>query len=1396
MHKIKKMFHWLSTSLLILLLTLSVLPLTVISETISATSEDTVATTDVQPQIERESSEILDAIDENVETTTETTTDESSTIDTKSSETESSQIDENKDTLATTPKKAIDQPKSENGVEYGLKDYVTVTDWSIYKDVNSPISATNPAQIRETYSFSFDWNFNLPADQFIKEGDFFRLPIPENEDWGFWSAVPGDATEFELDEGGAKTGIGTWQVIHVADGSPRGKYCIQITFNKEAEDKGIHQITGVKFTMPDGTLKNETIKGGTQVVTFGGLNKNITFEQLSDDINSGWDHKFASRSGKNNIVFNIGVGRATPLELAGDEVDYNVNKLSGFYLDGQGPVKPDDNSTSIYSWGEHVTNIGGGQGLNSHSVYVEDQIPTGSVLEELTISAVTHIPIGLTADSKNTQQGSLMHQQRAFEAYILKDYGNGPIYHVPGGNEAILDPKSAEESFQLLTQTSSDTIDTFRTRVKANPYQYGVYKAADGTQTLLVNFGNVGEDGSGGTKLIKYTDLTLADYSPGARTITRARDGVQVSVPNFAKDAASYCIANGFYPEAEREMLEDYFTLTYGEENAVNGQVVSFNIDLNLRYSPESNLSEEKSNTAQLYYQSALYQHGLPENQQEIYDVTGSGKMADPYGQIKINNNALLMIKYDGSTNIEMNGVDFTLQKREGSSWIDQSEHTTKTTNVPTTSGQVSLDGAIYITGLTEGDYRLVEKQGTGTENYYYPDGYDQRESPNYDDTIEKIITKVYEIDMLIPPSTQFISNIPLPETELAPYVVEHWLLKENGDEDNPDDYEIHPIIDNIDGRDKRPIGSTVTATPRQSIPNYRYKSVSWEVISGTIRSIIDLNAPYDQNGQQVLKLYYIIDDEAVPFTIYKENRVGERMPSFDENGVSLGDDHQVSFQVYKYIGTWAGDQQPSAIEPGTNPAVWELMTKDENGDSINPIKTDSKGRLQIHLPLFEGNHSITYALVETGTYANYKPATGWWIPWISSGPGDLSGLPLGTIKGFDGYPEGNSHNHKFSLDANSPVPPTIINDPAPNTITLYKGDEEGNPMPSDPDDVNKQVIFDIYEFTGNWNTEHPSFGMFDSNGTLKGGWTKIAEDRMTDEQGRIINWKIDDRKTYGLVEKTSYPGYEIAYDDEGNEKSYWVVYSSLNNEEGFRISSVNYYTKNPSGGYDDLNDTPDDPRFPGFLAPENEKNPTNYYMIQNKLTQPFQFSFIKENLAQNPVGEVEFELYTGKQGETLTDANKFLTSTDPGYVSYWQDTPIKTLISEAAGTHKGRVMTDLAHGNYLLVETKTFAGYQLPEGYWILRVDFTKNDPLEIFRIEAVTPPGAVSAPPAWRIDTSGTDYNYYLPNFPNYDLPAAGGVGMIILTILGIVLIGSGIIFYLRRPKKHIKQDSSGKK
>ncbi len=126
---------------------------------------------------------------------------------------------------------------------------------------------------------------------------------------------------------------------------------------------------------------------------------------------------------------------------------------------------------------------------------------------------------------------------------------------------------------------------------------------------------------------------------------------------------------------------------------------------------------------------------------------------------------------------------------------------------------------------------------------------------------------------------------------------------------------------------------------------------------------------------------------------------------------------------------------------------------------------------------------------------------------------------------------------------------------------------------------------------------------------------------------------------------------------------------------------------------------------------------------------------------------------------------------------------PTFTTQDKATDTVDGKVTFDnLTVGKYILRETKTNAGYQLPYGYWEVTVsEDVANSKMKVEFTAKANATGAL--PPAV---VKQNDYTFVIYNYETYDLPSTGGnITPMMVMLLGIGLVG--LAYGLR--KKTIK-------
>ncbi|WP_221675867.1 prealbumin-like fold domain-containing protein [Enterococcus gilvus] len=1355
-----------------------------------------------------------------------------------------------------------------------LTNRVQVTEWGIYDAGNEKLTTSNPAISDKAYTLKFNWQIANTAENPVQPGDYFTLLIPQNEGtlddqsdanghWHVNSSV--SATPIMATIEGVSVKIGEWFI----EASPEHNYTTQqvrIQFTSGVSHLTASTISGTNFNIGDQALKNYTVKAGLQKVAFGGLTQQIYFNAREVSPANAYSYKNAMSAGTNSIQFSIPVNLPTGNELGGDVFDEKVNPKTGWYYNAENPQ---------YGWGEHATDVQG--------IYVEDELDAGATLGSIMISATTRVPIMFPFTEKNPydgtkQAGGLTSSAPAYESYVLFDGGKGPEYRTSNGTGMRQKPTQAT-SFDRIIQKNGESKEAFKARVKARDYQYGIYyDASSQKSTVMVYFGDVSSSSNEANKLKKLSDLTSQKYASSGRKVS----GTSIPVLDFAVQAADYLIKNGFYTAADRTLIEDYFTLTYGDSNVLGGQAPIFNISLMVRYPPET-ASEEKTNTVNFYQDSKKVVNETNPQSRSV-----STWLNNPYSSIQLQSNEAILFKFDEKKN-PMTGVRFGLQKLNGTTWqtITGKEYTTDVITVPVavkdSEGNIkieqqSLEGGILTGVLDNGTYRFIELES--------PTGYDKTLSPNYDAAAKAVVSEEFTLPHSGNAPTRHVTNVSAPT-----YTVLHYVQQQAESSSGQADFDLK-----YQETLKAETDAAVTAKER-TFAGYRYiPEHALEVKTGVVKS----------DGSLVLKLYYQIDTTISPFSINKVDMNGNPMPSYNNKGDPLGPEKTVTFDVYVYNANWtgvrtthpeeeagkeekdrtwkrlviagepvtittdangkirdsrieltnqAGDLQTFALVekqtyqgyqlPDEDSAIkniyWIVYTTNDNGTTDakisdvvgiglngakNPgagkadgepfIKNEKKGwtiykedMLGNPMPSFDSEgapleeqvtfqlyrlksgeakehppsderywqimegytyttdqngmligekdipSSGTHALVETSTYSDFhcpSASQAYWVLWSS-----------GYIDAYGTNTPGVRYVAKYNY--------AIKNERATAT-TIYKAD--ATTKRAMPSDEKQSVAFKYYKYIGGWiGGEGPKTNQ-DLTDTTK--WTPLinpeynvtdpSEDKFlfeTDSQGRLtkLNEVFTGINTYAIQEVKTYDGYQL------DDQAYWIAYVKHKIESDkttpLIIGDIAYVQPGS------------DPSYP-YLRPGAVDNPFNEFVLTNKAYQYPTLRFHKENEVRDPLGNVEFSLYAGRpNGNWETD------SEDPAAENtYWNmQESFRTAKSSLSGLVE---MERLEPGRYLLIETKTAEGYQLPQGEWVITVEEVEEE-IKITEIRARDG----TSPPAFRIDNG----NYYLPNYLTNALPRAGGYLRLFLAVIGIVLLGSVVLVFQNRKGGKINQE-----
>lgn len=899
---------------------------------------------------------------------------------------------------------------------------ITVNDWEILDNAQNPLSETNPAQSNVGYTFNFKWTLAI-ADEATKlqAGDYFAFDLVKNvNDTGEgWKQVPVGSTPLTVtNNDDVDVIIGAWF-------TENGQ--VKLVFNENVKDLDVTQLNAVTFQFPANSLFNRNQAEKVMTTTFGGIDKQIKYEKYHMNYSNGYNFKRARTFSNLAAEWEMTVNLGALLELNGDEVNFRDNPQWGFYHDP---------NNQKHQWGEYSTGIRDENNDQGALLYVEDQLDPGVTIRNLTIQPDIRIPMNLPNGAQAAKKGGQPSDVHAYDQLILAHSNtDGPLYR-KGATDTSNNP-SEEDSLKQLIQKNNETKEAFRKRVRATPGTYGIYvegTGKDAVRTVMVNFGRVDPGSKNDAKTYEELLNGKKQTSSVDRTITD-RNGSPVAVPEFAKRAAQRAIGNGYYEEADRELLEDYFTLVYGDSNVLGGRIPSYMIWLDTDYPPETP-SGTKRNTIDHYYR-----YSLSYDDSEVpRSLSTTGTLTNPLVSLTVNATEAVLFKWNEEDNSkEMNGFNFKLQKKINGSWTDVAGKDNLVTS-PNTIGSLSYPGTIRVTGLEDGaTYRFVETAS--------PYEYDPTLSSDYDATEKAVISK--EFTIRVTNSNGAIVHVRNKKAKMANYRVEHWLLEDGKDVSTKDNFRL-ANNDEFSGRVGDTLDSNVyphirsytdykyaeslpynvkTAIVKEdsttvlkryyikddgSEPKYPYKvehylqkrgqggadpkekdfylkdteyksGLKGETVSAStknypaythkvIAGLSKLDGVVTEDGQLTLKLYYVFEESIeMPAVFYKIDENKNIMPSVDENGTQLKNDKGEDLKVtFSLVGwTWKSGAPPINETPPTPANIAAGYWKVRASN----LATDNEGKIDISQYLDKGtaNYSGAYALIETATYPDHQ---------------------------------------------------------------------------------------------------------------------------------------------------------------------------------------------------------------------------------------------------------------------------------------------------------------------------------------------------------------------------------------------------------------------------------------
>ena len=295
--------------------------------------------------------------------------------------------------------------------------------------------------------------------------------------------------------------------------------------------------------------------------------------------------------------------------------------------------------------------------MSYRNLYVEDEIPLQGIIDENSIQICASIP------------SYMVNAGEDFRDPWHKDY------YIPVGVGYAQREGTLWQSLNglaKLEQLENESKEDFKERVLSQALQWGIYEDAEGNQTFLCNFGNVG----------KFDDPAVES------------NGVTYQA------YASHYVEN--YPDI------------FGENGASGGNIVSYHIAFNTYY-PNVDI-DTTTNTAILYAMNGSESYyrvgGNTSGQYTIINAAGIG-MAKK--------NALEILLVDRDETETSNGITyqkpieggtFAIQKQEDDEWKDIACWENLATNA---------SGRITVTNFEPGTYRVVQTD--------WVDGYVENEN-------------------------------------------------------------------------------------------------------------------------------------------------------------------------------------------------------------------------------------------------------------------------------------------------------------------------------------------------------------------------------------------------------------------------------------------------------------------------------------------------------------------------------------------------------------------------------------------------------------------------------------------------------------------------------------------
>jgi len=439
------------------------------------------------------------------------------------------------------------------------------------------------------------------------------------------------------------------------------------------------------------------------------------------------------------------------------------------------------------------------------------------------------------------------------------------------------------------------------------------------------------------------------------------------------------------------------------------------------------------------------------------------------------------------------------------------------------------------------------------------------------------------------------------------------------------------------------------------------------------------------------------------------------------------------TFMLYSFDNTAGLESDPAVVAPGTTGSAW-----------VTPV-TQTSAAANAATPglvSFTGLKSGNYLLVESQAPKDYKTPAGSWLVTV-----DTSGAtPADQIKivsqGTD------MPDFKVTAGASGGDVLQLPNVPIPYGGTAIHGQKTVAGTP----DTNPTFTFTLTQVEGSEDGSPAVTPAYTDTKTTTGpGSFDFALQNLM--PGATYYYRISEAQDNSDTVKWAY--------DQSNQ----LVIISVT-DDGTTI--VTY----PDGTQETK--TPD-----GTVTVSNPSGKA-YVEFTNTYHDSTTFTFYKVDESGHALPGAVFQLYS--YDSTVAHTSNVPGEPDSCWVLYDTQTSGPDGLVSFAGV-RGDPQ------GYMLVETQTKAGYSLPLGYWNVKYDMT-TDPANPKIVITVASGMPMAFRPGTRTIDGANVAVLELPNYPNPNLPMAGGAGTILFTVGGIVLIGGAIVLWLLLGKKKKKK------